>query len=343
MHLEYTIVGLSLSREGEHAGWTECLLLESFGEQYLSEAGRERLAALRAKFPEQEKALPPRMNSLMVESAESPISLEATLQFTDEEWLRAMREFDYGWDSSRPSNKSAGSAVELSRVLQPQARLDRRRFAGLALRMEDSIRPEYFEAILDGICGFENLPAEEREKDNKDFEQLETDVVLSVARRLHRLSNRPCGRSICRVFEKLAKRSIPEADLEILAHYATDDPDPNADDWIESASDRKRDVANDAHFRGYNSVRGHAARTIEALLFADYSRSAVLLPLIRALVRDWSLAVRTCAVEALLPMLNHDRDEAVHLFLDACDGAAIVIGSHPFENFMRYATSTQSL
>jgi hypothetical protein len=338
--LELAIIGLSLSGEGEHAGWTECLLLESFGEQHLSEAGRERLAVLRAKFPQQDKALPPRVDSAMAKFVGSPVAPEATQRFTDDEWLTSMRKFNYGWDSPRPAGELKGSAVELSRVLQPQARLDRRRFAALVLRMEDSIRQEYFEAILDGISGFENLPAEVREKDNKDFEQLETDVVLSVVRRLHRLPNRPCGRSICRVFEKLAKRSIPQADLEILARYAVDDPDPKADDWSESTSDRRRDAAEDAHFYGYNSVRGHAARAIEALLFADYSRSAVMLPLIQALVRDRSLAVRTCAVEALLPMLNHDRDAAVRLFLDACDGADVVLGSHPFENFMRYATST---
>lgn len=338
--LEREIVELPLSGEGEHAGWTECLLLESFGEHHLSEAGRARLAALRLRFPGQEKRLPPRRDSELLKAVGSPVPAEVTQQFTDDEWLDAMRKFNYGWDSPRPAGELKGSAVELSRVLQPQARLVRKRFAALALQMEDSIRPEYFEAILDGISGFENLSAEDREKDNKEFEQLDTDVVLSVVRRLHRLPNRPCGRSICRVFERLAKRSIEQADLMILAHYALDDPDPDKDEWIQSTSDRKRDAAEDAHFHGYNSVRGHAARAIEALLFADYSRSTLLLPLIRELVHDRSLAVRTCAVEALLPMLNHDRDEAVRLFLEACDGADIVIGSHPFENFFRYATGT---
>ena len=338
--LERAIIGFSPSGEGGHAGWTQCLLLESFGNQHLSEAGRERLAVLRAKFPDQEKELPPRVDSVMVKSVGSPIPPEETYEFTDDEWLNAMREFDYGWEFPRPAGALKGSAVELSRVLQPQAGLNRRRFAALALRMEDSIRPEYFEAILDGICGLENLSAEERKNDKEDFEQLETDVVLSVVRRLHRLPSRPCGRSICRALEKLASRSIEEADLQILAHYAVDDPDPEADDWIESTSERTRDVAEDAHFHGYNTVRGQAARSIEALLFADYSRSVVLQPLVRVLVRDRSLAVRTCAVDAILPILNHDRDEAVRLFRAACDGADIVIGSHPFENFMRYATST---
>lgn len=338
--LEHTIIGLALSEEGEHAGWTECLLLESCGDQHLSEAGRRRLAALRAKFPEQEKALPPKVDSALATFVGSPVPPEAAQEFTDDQWLSAMREFDYSWDFPLPTKVFKGSAVELSRVLQREARLNRRRFAALALRMEDSIRPEYFEAILDGICGLDNLPTDEREKDDKEFEQLETEVVSSVVRRLHRLPNRPCGRSICRILEKIAKRPLEDADLEVLAHYALNDPDPEAEAWIETTSGSRRDAAQDAHLHGYNSVRGHAARVIEALLFADYSRSATLLPLIRELVCDRSLSVRTCAIEAILPMLNHDRDEAVRLFVTACDGADIVIGSPPSENFIRYATST---
>lgn len=343
--LERAIIGFSPSGdEGEHEGWTERLLLEAFGEGNLSEAGGDRLAALRHKFPYQETAIPPRRSG-GVRFVGSPIPPDETKEFSDEEWLAAMREYDYGWDDlarggARVDRELRGSAVELSRVLQPQARLDRRRFAALTSQMDDSIRAEYFEAILDGICGLENLSTEDREADHKDFRRLETDVVLGVVRRLHRLPNHPCGRSICRAFQRLADRSISDADLEMLAYYALEDADPVSDHWLEEDSARKRDPSENAHFYGYNSVRGHAARAIEALLFADYSRSTVLVPLIGQMVRDPSIGVRTCVVEALLPMLNDNRDEAVGLFLETCRGAEIVFGSGPFEEFIRYASST---
>jgi len=339
--LEHAILEFSSpGYEGEYKGWTQRLLLESFGEKYLSQNGQRILDDLRARYPGQDTELPPTIDSELMTFVGSPISLEATCTFTDDDWLNAMREFDYGWDSPRPAGELKGTAVELSRILQPQVRLDRHRFAMLAIRMEDSIRPEYFEAILDGICGVENMSPEEREKDNAEFEHLNTEVVLNVLRRLHRLPTRPCGRSICRAFEKMAKRSIDESDLQIITHYAVDDPDPQVDDWINQDHEGKQDAARDAHFRGYNSVRGHAARVIKTLLFADYSRLAIFQSPIQELVHDRSLSVRTCAVEALLPMLNHDRDEAVRLFLEACDDADLVVGSNPFESFINYAIGT---
>lgn len=341
--LEQSIVGVLLSGEaGAHEGWTERLLLEAFGEEHLSRTGRERLLDLRGKFPEQDIAIPPRRSPEVAQRVSSPIPPDEAERFTDDQWLTAMRQYNFGWDGwTRGLDREMnGSAVELGRVLQPQARRDRRRFAALTDRMDDSIRAEYYEAILDGMCGVENLSKEEREADDGEFRQLETDVVLGVIRRLHRLPNRPCGRSICRAFERLADRSIPDADWQILAYYALEDPDPTSDDWRERDSSGKQDRSESAYVHGYNSVRGRAARSIKALLFADYSRSTFLLPLIRQVVRDPSIAVRTCVVEALLPVLNHDWDEAVRLFLETCDGAEVVFGCHPFENFVRYASST---
>lgn len=336
--LERAMLGLLPKGESRDREEVVCLLLESFGEEYLTDAGKDRLRALRLRFPKQEKRLPPREESKYFGTHGSPIPAEAAREFTDDEWLDAMRKFNYGWEShTRGEN---GSAVELSRVLRPQARLDRRRFAKLAIEMEDSIRPEYFEAILDGIVGFENLSVDEKEKDNKDFEALGTEVVLSVVRRLHQLPSRPCGRSISRAFERFASRRIEEADLSILVYYAIDDPDPGPDDWSEGTLDGVRDVAEEAHRRGNNSVRGEAAQAIAALLYADFSRSTLLLPVIQKMVHDSSLSARTCAVEALLPVLRHDRDEAVRLFLSACDGADRVFGSHPYENFLRFAAGT---
>ena len=91
-------------------------------------------------------------------------------------------------------------------------------------------------------------------------------------------------------------------------------------------SARERESSQNAHFYGYNSVRGAAARAIAQLLFEDYSRSTILVPVIRRMVKDPSMAVRTCAAEALLPVLNHDRDEAVALFQRTCQGAEAIWG-----------------
>src|SRR5262249_37786858 len=89
---------------------------------------------------------------------------------------------------------------------------------------------------------------------------------------------------------------------------------------------------------GINSVRGAAARAIASLLFADWNRSTILVPVIERMVADPDLAIRTCVFDAILPIWNHDKAKAVDLFVSACKGADAIFGCDSFEQFMRYAT-----
>jgi hypothetical protein len=58
------------------------------------------------------------------------------------------------------------------------------------------------------------------------------------------------------------------------------------------------------------------------------------------MVRDRSIAVRSCVVTALFPVLNHDRDLALDLFLELCDTEDVLLKTHNVEEFMGYATPT---
>ncbi len=345
--LEGAIIGWCPPEEAaEQRGWHERLLFEAIGEKYLSECGRNRLQALRHKFPSQAISLPPR-DTDHFQRAQSPIPPETAQHFTDENWLDAMRKYDYGWDGPGAGNRPVAgdvtnSAVELSRVLQPQARLGRVRFAALVEKMEDSIRTEYFQAILEGICGIENLTPEERKADREEFSRLPAETILGVIRRLHRLPNHPCGRSICWAFMRLAERGIPEEDLRVLSYYAIEDPDPDSEssERLQRLRVQGRDSAEDLYQDAYNSTRGAAAEAIAALLFADYARSQILLPTVRRMVSDSSTGVKACVVRAILPVLNHDRNEAVQLFLDVCGEASTVLVCEPCEAFLQYACTT---
>jgi hypothetical protein len=342
--LERTIIGYALpdasdDPEFNDAAWKQRLLLEAFGEHNLSVEGLAILSSLRNAFPEQNIEIPKRQDLLM-SSVVSPISAEQLKEYTDEQLLAAMKQYNYGWDD-RSSQLFRGSAVELSRVLQVLVPSDRVRFASLVHKMDDAIRAEYFEAILDGICNRFSMPAEERAASEEDFARMDVETILAVIRRLHCLPARPCGRSICHALSSISPRTLPTADLKILSYYALEDSDPKEDLWLEY--DRKHDSNADterAHQFGYNTVRGMAARTIMSLLFADYSRSIILLPIIESMTLDPSLAVRTCVFESLLPVLNHDRQKAVELFIQACENADAVLSSYPFATFVRYAAST---
>ncbi|MGE0536749.1 MAG: hypothetical protein AB7O68_17390 [Pirellulales bacterium] len=334
--LETAVIGFDFTEDtGRYVGWTERLLLEAFGDNHLSTQGIGRLHELRGKFPKQEVPLPePRTE--MASFVGSPIPAETTAKFTDDQWLDAMRDINWGWDDPLRDH-GQGSAVELSRLLQPEAQKNRRRYAALALRMDDDTRPEYCEAILNGICSFDNSSKEARIADEAEFGRLPTQIILSVIQRLHQFPERPCGRAIGAAIECIADRDLTGFDCQMIAYYALEDTNPHDDDWFSRQPDGAQDPGERVHLHGYNSVRGGAARAIAALLAADFSRSDQLLPIVRKLVRDSSCSVRSCAIEALMPLLNEDSIEAVQLFLQACDGGEILFGSHPFESFLHYA------
>lgn len=325
----------------ENDGWYERLLLEAFGMEHLSSLGQQRLTTLQLRFPQQDTRIPPRRAATLIQVV-SPVPIESAADFSDAEWLQALRQYDYDWDDwpVRPDRVGSGSALELSRVLQTLSRRDRLRFGTLVDRMEDDIHDAYFEAILNGICDIDNHSIERRVADEEVFCQLDVEFCLHVVRRLHRLPNRPCGSAICRAFERLADRTIPKEDLLVLRYYALEDADPAPDETEEHHSTDAPDSGGAAYMRGYNSVRGRAARAIAALLFADYARSTALLPIVEQMARDESVAVRTCVIGALLPVLNHDRDRAVEVFLGTCRCHDIVFSSPPFEDFINRACST---
>ncbi len=268
---------------------------------------------------------------------ESPVPSEEAESFTDDQWLETMRKYDYGWETRR-TDCFKGTAVELSRTLQPLVRQDPNRFAELAHKMDDDILPIYFNAILDGLSGRFVSSQEDRESHEAALKEIDTETILAVIRRLHRLPNRPCGQSICWAFSKLACRSIPVGDFAILEYYALDDPDPKDDHWLTDTDGTKGDP--DPHFNGYNSVRGSAAHPIQRLLFADYSHAASLLPIVEKMAGDPCLSVRTCVFDAILPVWNHDRARAVAIFNKACEGAEQILGCRPFEDFVNFAVST---
>lgn len=342
MRLECGVLGFSPPDEHvKHQGFHEWLLLEAMGSDNLSERGQSRLQELRARFSGHDARIPPRYHDVGLSMVGSPIPSEDARMFSDDQWLKAMRRYDYGWDESgrRAEEDARGTAVELSRVLQPLVREQRARFASLALRMEDSVRQEYFDAILEGICSTANLSKEERRLDDEAFAQLDTDLILRVVHRLHDLPGRPCGRAISDAFVRLANRVILPDEFEVLRYYAIDDADPSAEEWRSHNDDLDWAVEH-AHFYGYNSVRGHAARAIESLLFADYTRSCELLPILDQMVCDSSIAVRTCVIEALLPVLKHNREKAVQMFVKLCHCETSIVGTETFEDFVRYASYT---
>lgn len=127
--------------------------------------------------------------------------------------------------------------------------------------------------------------------------------------------------------------------FEIVSHYATSDRDPTEDIWQKTAGGNNY-YGGDPYTYGINCVRGQAAEAISSLLYDDNARLESLRPALDALSQEPVISVRTCAINAFLPLLNFARDLAVELFLVACDGTEAICGTGPFDHFVHYAAYT---
>jgi len=209
-------------------------------------------------------------------------------------------------------------------VLEALVRKEPSRFARLVLRFPDEAHSAYFDAVLRGL----------------DSSTGDTKALFEACRRCHRLPKRPAGSSFCHLVEKLDELSWPDDLLDAVAWYATEDPDPDRELWRTEASSGQCFYGGEIYTAGINCVRGAAAHAVRSLLFSDQQRKQRLLPTLQRMVRDPSIAVRSCVVAALYPLLNHDRDLALELFLELCDTEDVLLKTRHVEEFMRYAMVT---
>jgi hypothetical protein len=238
---------------------------------------------------------------------------------TDDQWLSAIACYSHDQMRALRDGGLVGGAHELAQLLEEQVKREPARFAKLACRFPDDTHPAYFDAVLRGIT-----------EGSLDDMQL----VLDVCKRCYQLPSRPCGRWICRPIAKLAEHPLPEEALDIVACYATEDPDPEQELW------RPRPTGRDILTAAINSVRGSAAEAMAKLTFADSNRVTYLLPSIERMVQDPSIAVRCCVADILTAVLKHDRELAIRLFEQLCDTEDALLKTHYIDRFLFYALQT---
>ena len=304
-------------------GHTELLLLRALDASRVSDQAGRRLSELERKFTDSRDDPVDEDVVLQMSRIGPPIPHDRAQLMTDEQWISAMYKHD--------------SSIELSRVLMESARSQRRRFASLALRMNDNISSKYFSAILDGLSGRFVSGTHEKEAEVMVIRGMESEVFLDVIDRVHRLPGKPCGTAIANCIRVLSDRDLPVRTLDTISYYAIHDPNPSEDLWRRDAGDGSRYYGGDPYVYGINSVRGQTASAIQSLLFSDNTRLTALLRAVVALCHDQVVSVRLCAVDALLPMLNFSRDLAVRLFVRACSGYREMWSTPPYESFLRYA------
>lgn len=258
----------------------------------------------------------------------SPIPKNATEKMSDKQWLKAIQKYnDYDNAGNRfEKTDLTDGARQLASELQKQVKKEPLRFANLIHQFPDNANVAYFNAVLRGIAETE----------------IEIDVLtaFSVFQRCHQLPEKPCGKSISWLFEKLAHLPWQPEHFEMIIYYALNDPDPSQESWQTKVYEDKDD-GGDPHYAGINSTRGIAMVGIAQLIFADKTRSQYFTTALEKIVEDSSIAVRSCVAKVLIAVLNYNPDLAVELFLRLCDiQEDKLLDTQHIDRFLDYALQT---
>ncbi|MFD4510958.1 hypothetical protein [Streptomyces sp. NPDC058457] len=264
-------------------GWSQYELLSAIFPSRHSDAVRRRLAEWERKFPGRVPSPPTPIQGGVVGS---PISDHAARHMTDEQWHRALDKY------ARPQPERLwplrGGVHELAQMLGSRAQQEPERFTNFAFTLGPDSPAAYLCAIVEAVTP--HLQADR-------WEQL---VVHT-----HRTLGPAAAFTVCRALQP-APQHFPLALLPVLDSYTTDsDPEHDREDL--DAEGARTDLLT----VGMNAARGQAALTIAALLFHGSQHLHVLTPLVTRLANDPVLAVRVCAAEAVLALMNQDPQNAL--------------------------------
>jgi hypothetical protein len=317
--LEATILGLD---EGED-DWTaraQFELLGGFAPGTLSEVGQARLAELRDRFEREDAEPPHRAFRAISGFVGPPIPEDEARRYSDDEWLDAIHQYP----NDEHKEFLVGGASQLARVLQKLTAEDPDRYAALGLSIPDDTNPVYLEAILMGL--------------GEGTASVSPDRLWPFLERCHGFPGRPFGRWFDRPVSRLPDDvEVPNGIVDLIAWYATEDPDPRSDEWLERRADGDGEV--DPHGPGINSVRGAAAEALGSVLLRDKSQAERLTPIIEHVCNDKTIQVRACAATTLLGLLDVDAAYAIGLLYKVLEiGSDYLDGSRTVERFLSYAT-----
>lgn len=328
--LENAILDLQDEWESRHPpqrGLRQLQLLAAMDQSRLRPAARAKLAELRRKFPDVTHE-PPKPGKVVCVG--SPIPAVAQEKMTDDQWLTAMAKYAGAERRRDRSFGASGGEYELAQSLASKTEASPKRFVALTGRMPADLPASYFDAILRGVAA--TAPP-----DGSTADGLTVSDTVALIERAHALAGRPCGRWITHLVQRWSKVEWPASVVEVVAWYATEDPDPTEEVWRKRASSGQFYNGGDPEMSGLNSTRGSAANAIAALLFAGCGPADVLINAVERLAHDASIAVRSQAVYALLALLNARPDLALTWFIECVSADAILLQTRFVEYFVHHA------
>ncbi|MDE2987119.1 MAG: hypothetical protein OXT70_03580 [Chloroflexota bacterium] len=311
-------------RMRRQVGRTELTLLRCMPLQRLRTPARRRLQELERRFPNApERGAPDEEieDDDRVGYASSPIPPEAVDRMTDDHWMGAVETYS-GDELSAGTGRNTSGAGALAHQLERVTRADPVRFARFAHQLQATHAPVYMRSILRGLTLAED----------GSHRQPEADLVIAVVRRMIALQH-PMDREVAWALRDAGGGGLPEDILAVLIRMATTAPDPRQDDWSEEGET----AFSEPEDQGLNSERGAAAAALASALFRDRGLWRQVKPAVITLAGDSVLAVRACAVDCFVAVMESDWDDAFTGFRLLLQDADRLLGSRPVQRFLRYA------
>ncbi len=263
-------------------------------------------------------------------------------KISDRAWLeivasKNVTESDnHKWIQVDPDHVITTSIHQFAGSLGRMAKRYPERFGRLALRFPDDVHPAYVSAILDGF-GTKKPGKEVPEPEKTSWQPARVETIEAVLEQCQADDDRETAMSFCRLVAERADESWSDKTIARLVHYAQDHPDLEPGK-LNFYCDKSSDEAKvEVLFQNtVNCVRGVAAGAIGRLLWERNDRLEQVRPAIESLVHDPHPAIRMAAIEAIEPVLNIDKDLAVHWFCKVCRDDLRVAASPRALRFFNY-------
>ena len=297
--LENTIIDYTSPWESTPEGYKwrgrACFnLLSSIPVELRSRNAQGRYIELERKFREPDSS----PQELRAYTVGSPIKKTDAEKMTNEQWLRAIQEYDSEESKHRWENPEKGGALELARMLQEFVEQEPERFALLSLKFPSDTHPFYIEHILNGLKETEGS----------------TELKLEVCRKAYNEYRDSCGKAITDLLGSI-EEPLPDAAVQMLDWLATKHSDPEKELWSEEATSGTPYYGGDILTHGINTTRGRAAWAIRDLIQRNRSYIEHFCSTIERLVNDNSVAVQACTSSTLLAIFRYDPEFALGQFL----------------------------
>jgi len=273
------------------AGFEQWCVLETIGEDLLTNVGFQHLNRLRRKFPGDEVPKPDHMEAHFVEP---PIKRDKVAHMNDEQWLRAIDRYDSDDERRYGRGFIYGGARHLAGELQQATKENPSRFIAFMKRIPHNAHKTYVSHILWGLA--------------EAKEEVEADLLKEAVADAHSRTGRPYGNDIPRLFEKYPQIAEDPSVFEILVWYV-ENGEANENETADSSNTEREILSIDdlmdhggkLYVRGINGARGCAAEAMGAVVWKvpEIAEKAWAI-LERRIKAEPLISVRCCLIRPLL-------------------------------------------